>query len=168
MPDTRPDSTSDKQQLYEVLLRYCRAIDRKDFELLRLVFHPDGIDDHGDFSTGGVDALIESCRVGLAQYAITTHSITNTFFEVDGDTAEGETYVLATHITRSNPPDTVMMSARYLDRFERRDGQWGIIYRTYCIDWSNKPDFDPNGPKGAGDANDPSYRVLPKFARVGD
>ena len=38
----------DEDAIRKVHLRYCRAIDRRDFELLRACSHPDGIDDHGD------------------------------------------------------------------------------------------------------------------------
>src|SRR5208283_1897601 len=40
----------DKQQIYEVALRYCRGLDRMDFELVRSCYHPDGIDHHTGFS----------------------------------------------------------------------------------------------------------------------
>ena len=31
----------DKQEIHEVIMRYCRAIDRCDEELLSSVYHPD-------------------------------------------------------------------------------------------------------------------------------
>ena len=37
----------DKQEIYEVILRYCRGIDRLDEELLLSVFHPDAYADFG-------------------------------------------------------------------------------------------------------------------------
>jgi hypothetical protein len=161
---SRESLTADKQELYEVLLRYCRAIDRQEYELLRTVFHPDGIDDHGGLFSGGVDDLIASCKSGLAGYSITTHAITNAFFKVAGSYAEGETYVLANHITREPTPKIVTMSARYLDRFEKRNVEWRIIYRTYVLDWTNLPSWDPQGAKGQTDRSDLSYRALPMFA----
>ena len=39
----------DKQEIHEVLMRYCRGIDRCDAELLHSVYHPDATDDHGLF-----------------------------------------------------------------------------------------------------------------------
>ncbi len=161
---SRESITADKQELHEVIMRYCRAIDRKEYDLLRTVYHPDAIDAHGDYFHGDVEALIENCRKSLDIYSITTHAITNAYFKVEGDYAEGETYVLATHLTREEPVDTIVMSARYLDKFERRKGEWKIIYRNYCIDWSNKGDVDPHGPKGSDDANDPSYKAVPLLA----
>jgi hypothetical protein len=38
---------ADRAAIENVLGLYCRAIDRLDVELLRSVYHPDAIDDHG-------------------------------------------------------------------------------------------------------------------------
>src|SRR5262245_17777267 len=43
----------DKQAIQEVLARYCRGVDRADLELLRSVYHPDAIDNHGTFNGNG-------------------------------------------------------------------------------------------------------------------
>ena len=42
----------DKQQLLELSLEYCRAIDRRDFVRLRSLYHDDAIDDHGGMFRG--------------------------------------------------------------------------------------------------------------------
>lgn len=52
----------------------------------------------------------------------------------DGDTAHCETYCTYLEI-RSNPPRTRRVGGRYIDRFERRDGRWGIAARALVIDW---------------------------------
>jgi len=39
----------DRQKCYDVLTRYCRALDRADVELMRSVYWEDGMDDHGVF-----------------------------------------------------------------------------------------------------------------------
>ena len=158
---------ADKMSLMEVVAKYCRAIDRRDYDLLREVYHPDAIDDHGGFFKGGIDDLIRSCRENLGIYSQTTHAISNGVFVVDGDMAEGETYVLSTHILQADPSKPVVIAARYLDRFERREGTWRIIYRTYVSDWSNlDEDHDPQGAKGRTDREDLSYRALPLLAAL--
>ena len=45
----------DKWEIEKVLARYCRAIDRTDMELLKSVYHPDGIDNHGVFTGNAME-----------------------------------------------------------------------------------------------------------------
>ncbi len=110
------------QEIQDVLVRYCRAVDRGDLELLLSVYHPDATDDHGMYSGNGH----EFARWLLARpgrdLLVTQHHLTNTTLELDGDTARTETYFVAVH-RRPGPPVTVgQFGGRYLDRLERRDG----------------------------------------------
>ena len=36
----------DKQEIYEILVRYCPAVDRLDEPLMRSLYHPDAVTDH--------------------------------------------------------------------------------------------------------------------------
>jgi hypothetical protein len=47
----------DKQEIHEVLMRYCRGIDRCDAELLRSVYHADAVDDHGQLNGKAADFI---------------------------------------------------------------------------------------------------------------
>src|SRR3954470_18611345 len=80
----------DKQQLYELLARYCRAVDRADGELLLSCYHPDATDDHGTCK-GSPAELLAYLRRGTMNPEVTPgpmqHAITNALFEVDGDVA---------------------------------------------------------------------------------
>ena len=46
----------DKQEIHEVLLRYCRGVDRCDRDMIAACYHPDAIDDHGDWVASALDA----------------------------------------------------------------------------------------------------------------
>jgi hypothetical protein len=59
----------------------------------------------------------------------------------------------------------VMSWARYIDRFERRGGEWRIARRTVAFDSSlmsdvpaNAPAFEPSWAVGRRDRDDPIYR----------
>ena len=43
----------DAEQIRDVILRYCHAADRGDWDLARSCYHPDALDDHGIFSGNG-------------------------------------------------------------------------------------------------------------------
>ena len=57
--DPRLAGLLDKQEIEEVVLRYCRGIDRRDFDLVRSCYHPDARDRHGSFD-GTVDEAKQS------------------------------------------------------------------------------------------------------------
>jgi hypothetical protein len=155
---------AEKFLLRELLEKYCRGIDRRDLELVRACFHEDAIDDHGSLFRGSRDDYIAFIPTYIDQFSITTHHITNALFDVDGDRAEGESYVLANHVTRGWAPQNIVASGRYVDRFERRDGVWRIIHRTGVADWSTiAGGFDPEGWIGTADRSDPSYSLLKMF-----
>ncbi len=42
----------DRKRVYDVLTRYCRALDRCDVDLMRSVYWDDARDDHGVFNGG--------------------------------------------------------------------------------------------------------------------
>jgi hypothetical protein len=163
--DADIDELVSRKNIQAVLTRYCRAIDRCDLELLRSVYWPDGIDDHGTFSGNAwefADYVIPALQ---ASFEVTMHAITNVHMEVAGDAAVTECYVIAYHKFRGDRaqaepmfgsryvdkfawPDAAAMpqqfffGGRYLDRFERRGNEWRIIKRTVVMDWN---DTRPSG-----------------------
>jgi ketosteroid isomerase-like protein len=137
MRDPELQSLLDKQDIREVLLKYCRAIDRCDEELLRTVYHPDARDEHGNFR-GPASEFISYVMKGLKEgpYASTSHCLGNILIELDGDIAFAESYVTSWHpLTRDGDEYNWLMSGRYVDRFERRQGVWKIAHRVTVCDW---------------------------------
>jgi hypothetical protein len=159
----------DKQAIYEVLIRYCRGVDRCDAEIVRSVYHEDAWDDHGYWRGNGHDfADFVTARLAAANVR-TTHSVSGVLIEVDGDAAWSEAQVM-THLVRrdTSPTLTDVMGARYLDRFERRDGEWRIAERAVVLDWFHTQpwvDGDPPLPpheflRGERAPGDPLYQVM--------
>jgi hypothetical protein len=150
----------------DVQIRYCRAVDRMDFDLLRSCFHPDASADYGFFK-GGVDAFVEMAVKELAAFTGTVHFTGNQLVEVDGDRAWAEHYTTATHrcpADENGPLRDYVAIVRYVDRMERRDGDWRIARRILILDSSRTdpvPDLGPGArSKGARrDRSDPSYSL---------
>jgi ketosteroid isomerase-like protein len=127
----------DQQEIADVIYRYCRGIDRCDFDLVRSCYHADATDDHGDFR-GGVDDFIAFVRAGLTRFERTMHFVGNLLVEVRGDTARVESYVIAHHHMRASntkPERDFNVGLRYVDDFERRSGEWRIAARVCVFDW---------------------------------
>src|SRR5882757_7393362 len=112
----------DRQAILDCMRRYCRGVDRRDDEIIRSVYHEDAIDDHGAF-LGDREAFIEWGRQRAATGPLTTqHHITNHSCEIDGDTAHAETYYV--YNARLRDETVLAAGGRYLDRLERRNGEW--------------------------------------------
>jgi len=125
-----------KQELYELACKYMRGLDRLDRELLLSVFHQDGWCEYG-FSNCKATEFVDFAIDALSGHEANQHMIGNTLFEVEGDEAFGEVYFNAYHkIAGENGFEDVVIAGRYLDRYEKRDGQWKFAYRSERVDWS--------------------------------
>ena len=162
----------DKEALYELAVRYARAIDRRDRALLLSVYHEDAIDDHGVMFKGDATAYANWQPEVMAPFEVTAHYIMNKSYRLDGDRAQGELYFIAYHRTKAPDAKEVMVGGRYLDRYERRANVWKIVHRTLVWDFTRENPLDPAqrdflaslGKLGCG-ADDVSFSALPLFSR---
>jgi len=128
----------DRQAIRDKLMAYCRGVDRQDAELLLSVYHPDAIDDHGMVVVspqGFVDWVFPVLK---AQGGVCQHIIANHSCELDGDTAHTETYWIAVTTAPGKPASP--SGGRYIDRFEKRNGEWRIAARKCVMEWYTNPD----------------------------
>ena len=87
----------DRQKIYDVLTRYCRALDRADVELMKTVYWPDGYDEHGVFN-GNAEEFAEFIVEEIQNwFEVTQDAICNVHMELEGDVAYTEAYLLAYH-----------------------------------------------------------------------
>ena len=128
-----PTEISDRLEIQDLLVRYTRAIDTKDWALLDRCFTPDA---HVDYtSSGGVAGKYPEVRAwlekALAAFPAMMHFIGNTSRALDGDRARARTYVI-------NPmgfpkPDgglhVFTVCAHYVDELVRTPHGWRIAQR---------------------------------------
>ncbi|MGH2849678.1 MAG: nuclear transport factor 2 family protein, partial [Solirubrobacteraceae bacterium] len=123
----------DRQEIRDCVNRYARALDRHDDELLASVFHPDAIDNHGPWVGGRTDFVKWANHECHSHLDAHMHHLTTHTCEIDGDMAHTETYVQFVH--RYKDGKTVLVGGgRYLDRLERRGGEWRIAVRRLVMD----------------------------------
>jgi len=144
---TRFRRVADQQEMRDVIYRYCRGIDRRDYDLVRSCYHPDAVDDHGDFR-GGVDDFIAYVQRGLPRYERTMHVIGNVLADPDQDRGRVESYLVAYHhlaASRTKPARDFVAGLRYVDDFARRAGEWRIAARVCVFEWSRIDLVAPDG-----------------------
>ena len=137
-----------ERAVHRVLCSYARGIDRLDLNLVRSCYWPDATDDHGGYS-GGVDGFIEFVDAALARFERTSHFLGNVLIDVDlgGDVARAETYAVAYHrlSTAAGAQADMTAGLRYVDRFERRAGEWRIARRVCAYEWRRTDAVDGDG-----------------------
>jgi hypothetical protein len=128
-------------EIRRVLFLSCRGLDRRDRTLLERVYHPEARHTHGDLWEGlGHEyaqrvAASEQPSAGLTGQ----HHITNVLIQIDGASAAAESYYLSMHAEReaqSEARNFIVVGGRFLDRFEKRAGEWKIFHRRVLLDWS--------------------------------
>ncbi|WP_029136425.1 nuclear transport factor 2 family protein [Nakamurella lactea] len=155
----------DRFDIGQAVLRYCRGVDRLDFDLVRSAYHPDGIDHHTGFD-GSIDEYIQWVSGALQRLSGTMHIVANQLIELSGDAAVSETYGQAVHWGEpvDNPRRNFTSGFRYVDHFTLVDGRWAIAERWAVREWtrSDAGRFiakEGTGPAGRRDTDDPLYRL---------
>jgi hypothetical protein len=161
MTDQRLREAADKLEIYDVLARYCRGLDRLDPELVRSVYHEDAMDHHGPFDKLGQEFAPDVVALVRENTDSAMHFLSNVSIELRGEVAWVESYMLALNSHAGNYQD---VGARLVDRFERRDGAWKIADRLMILEFVRETPMGPPSPllgmfsRGSRDAADPSYK----------
>lgn len=164
-----------REALRQLVTAYSRAVDRRDFKLLRSLYHDDAAEDHGDMFSGGPDAYVEFVRRVLSNYAATAHYVVNASFATEGDRAEGEIYKINYHRSHGPHAHELITGSRSFDHYRRDGGRWRFARRSISLDWSTRRvveaeayrDFAAASPPGMPGGDDPSYTMLTLFGRHG-
>jgi SnoaL-like domain len=152
----------DKDAIWECLLRYSRGLDRLDLDLLRSAYWDDAITCHGHVN-GSVEEFLDWWLPMQSHREAGQHSMSNLVVTFDGsEAADTETYFLASIKNAGN--DTVeLLAGRYVDRLEKRSGEWRIKTRVLIFEWqatadaSRMPERLASNHQGSRDRRDPSY-----------
>ncbi len=83
---------SDRLEITDLLTRYARAVDRKDWTLYRSVFTDDARIDYSSAggAVSGVEEMCDWLDEALGQFPATQHMVSNIHVVLDGNTAAAE------------------------------------------------------------------------------
>jgi len=165
----------DTMALQRLAWTYCHAIDRRDYRLLRSLYHDDAVDDHGEMFCGTPDQYVAWLPSMLAQWEATSHVISNTLFLIDGARAEGQLVTAAYHRSADGLRE-LSAHGRYLDVYEKRGGIWKFLRRSLVLDWTSEravsTQIEVAGSRlgiaiGRASTSDPCFLRLPMFSACG-
>jgi hypothetical protein len=125
----------DRLDVLDCVNNQSRGHDRHDVELMASVYHADGVDEHGAVVNAGPEYGEWANGAHAAAFSQHLHHITTHTCEIDGDVAHSESYVIGALVSKDGG-STTLAGGRYLDRLERRDGEWRIALRRCTIEWA--------------------------------
>ena len=155
---------ADRQEITDLIYRYCRSVDRLDVPLGHSIWHADGYADYSAsvYQGDGRGSIDHICAQHL-NTLMHSHQMSNIVIELDGDRAGSESYVTANlRVKRGDALIQMSVWSRYVDSWSRREGRWGLDKRIAIRDFDEirevkaMNDFDT----GKRDRTDPSYTVL--------
>jgi len=125
---------SDIEAIEDAAKRYCHGVDRLDADWMKSAYWPDAVDEHGVFS-GNAWEFVEHCMVAHLPWRSTMHCIFNHQIDLDenGRCATGEVYNVS-YLFQQESGDLDTWYGRYLDRYEKRDGEWRIAHRVCVVE----------------------------------
>jgi len=133
----------DKEAIRDCLARFCHGFDRGDADIVKSAYWPDATEDHAGSYEGPVYPWVDETVEFLRARRATWKTIGINLIRIAGEDADVESYVFAV----SDLPNVagedrrVLAGARYLDRMQKRSGEWRILRRVAVMDWFH--DVDP-------------------------
>lgn len=129
---------TDREQIIDLAVRYCTAMDTRDWGLLDGCFLSDAVVRYAGFDElRGLPALVEFLDGVLGPLDATQHIATNFVVVVEGDSAQLTYYLQAQHVRKGTPGgDNFIFAGTYRDRLVKTDGGWRIARRELEETWT--------------------------------
>lgn len=134
---TRSAAKSDHEEIRNLLGRYARAVDERDFEGVRQCFTADAVASYSGLEIPpGVENIVDHIR-GVSRTRMSQHFIQPIIIDVEGDEAESFSYAMAVLIQgRDGRDHSLARGLRYTDKLRRTSEGWQIYHRHHDADWS--------------------------------
>ena len=113
--------------------RYCRLLDRKQWDEMAECFLPDATAAYGDgkYSFEGRDAILGFLRDALGATMLTNHQVSQPEIELTSATTATGTWALRDHVIETKHGLTIEGAAFYDDEYVKVDGAWRIRHTGY-------------------------------------
>ena len=141
----------DKAAIVDVTIRYCSALDSKDWSLLAMCFTTDAAatyqrpDEEAPTTFVGYVSIEKRLSDSMDALLRTQHAVSNHVIDISGDEARCRCYVRAQHVRQAaNGMEMFMVGGTYNDVLVRTDAGWRIRQREMTYTWCD-PGWSPAG-----------------------
>jgi hypothetical protein len=124
---------TDRQEILDCIVRNSRGNDRFDAELTGSSYHADGFHEVGSRTIPGPRYGEHANQAHAAMCERNLHHVTMHSCQIHGDTAHAESYVIGLFLDPGAATSRIL-SGRYIDRLEKRDGEWRIVVRRSTVE----------------------------------
>jgi len=116
---------------------YAQGADRRDKATWAAITTEDCLIEAPGIILRGQREIVAALDFMAQLYVATQHRVHNQIALIDGDSARGETYSVADHLSVAEGGRTLLTWAiRYQDRWRREDGVWRFEHRFLILDWT--------------------------------
>ncbi len=128
---------SDHQQIINLAVDYCWALDRNEWHELDRIFLVDATANLGDRRCADLQAIKDTCAAALTSLDDSQHIVSTHQVAIDGDTATARCYLHAQHIVRdAHRGPHYVVAGRYEDQCVRTADGWRIAHRDLIVMWT--------------------------------
>jgi hypothetical protein len=135
----------DRTDASDTIYRYCSAVDRAEWAVLRTVFTADARVRFGNGGwLDGADTVVNTLETAMRDTVWSHHFVSVYHIDFAEDEATALTYQTS-HASVASEPDVVRVTVgRYHDRLRRTSDGWKISTRVMEVLWAGER-RDPNG-----------------------
>jgi hypothetical protein len=125
----------ERERIRDCIGRLARGEDRRNAGMISASYWPDSKTDYGVFA-GNFDEYLAWVVPGSPAIPVTQHVLGQSVIQIKDSTALVETQVISYHrVNMGEEERDTVIGGRYLDRMEKRGGDWRIAQRTMLYDW---------------------------------
>jgi hypothetical protein len=145
MTDARLTQLLDEAALRHTAELYAQGADRRDKEIWASIVTADCVIEAPGLRLTGRAEIVAALDVMARLFIATQHRVHNQTVIIEGDTARGETYGVADHVSEADGRRTLLSWAiRSQDRWRREAGEWRFAARTLILDWTEARELARN------------------------
>ena len=124
---------ADRQAIRDLMARYARGLDRRDFDAVASCFAEDAYADYGGpaGAAQGRDAILAVTRV-VERFILTMHFMGDQTVVLRGDEADA---IDQLRYEKDGVHYDMTGGLRYADKMAREDGRWVVKHRVMHTDW---------------------------------